>query len=79
MLQRHGKQKGLLVLRVFFTREDFIWVHWQLLKLVGACSGERNHPSDGQLSSLCTSSLELVLRLLSCPCKSQLFHQDGKS
>lgn len=51
MLQRRGNQIGLLVLRVFYfspekTPAVFIWVHRQLIKLVGACSGGRSDRSD---------------------------------
>lgn len=50
MLQRRGNQIGLLVLRVFYFSPEmptvFIWVHWQFLKLAGACLGERNDSVD---------------------------------
>lgn len=51
MLQRRGNQIGLLVLRVFYFSPEkmptvFIWVHWHLLKPVGACLGERNNSND---------------------------------
>lgn len=55
MLQRRGNQIGLLVLRVFYfspekTPTVFMRVHWQLLKLVGACLGERNNSVDTTLA-----------------------------
>lgn len=82
MLQRRGNQIGLLVLRVFYfspekTPTVFIWVHWQLLKLVGACLGERNDSIDPRVvisvQWLTGARFEAAL-----PCKSQLFHQDGE-
>lgn len=84
MLQRRGNRIGLLVLRVFYFSPEkmptvYIWVHWQLIKLVGACSGERSDRSDTtvviSVSWLTGAAFEAAL----LPWHVVALHQDGKS
>lgn len=84
MLQRRGNQIGLLVLRVFYfspekTPTVVIWVHRQLIKLVGACSGGRSDLSDTtvviSVPWLSGAPLEAALS----PWHVVALHQDGKS
>lgn len=83
MLQRRGNQIYLLVLTVFYFSPEkmptvFIWVHRQLIKLVGACSGERSDLSDTVVISvpwLTGAPFEAALS----PWHVVALHQDGKS